>query len=196
MLNMAGALALTLLAGCDSGDDGKLTPDDLAGRYASGGCEDYPDGMGGHNYLTRDFTLTAKAWHLELAIYMDDACTTKLFSSVIDGPYTLGEPSARVEGATEGAFKFTTNKWTAHQGFMADTFTMSGCGAAPWVVGEAQDVTMTGCIGVAHPLADCPQEYDVVALSGDDLYFGERVTDMCSADGRPQALGAYPVVRL
>ena len=36
----------------------------------------------------------------------------------------------------------------------------------------------------------------MVVLSGDDLYFGERVTDTCSADGRPQALGAYSVVRM
>jgi hypothetical protein len=35
----------------------------------------------------------------------------------------------------------------------------------------------------------------VVALSGDDLFFGERITDMCKEEGRPQALGPYPVVR-
>jgi hypothetical protein len=56
-------------------------------------------------------------------------------------------------------------------------------------------VSTTGCIGVAHPVAECPIDHDVVALSGDDLFFGERITDMCKEEGRPQALGPYPVVR-
>lgn len=172
-----------------------LTPEELVGRYVSAGCEDYPDGKGGHTYLTRDFTLTTSTWHLELAIFMDAGCATPLFTSVIDGPYTLGAGSATVAGATEGEFAITSNVWTARQGFMADTFTMQGCGAAPWVVDEPQDVAGTGCIGVAHPIAECPREYDVVALLGDDLYFGERITDLCSEAGRPAALGAYPVVR-
>ena len=102
-----------------------------------------------------------------------------------------GAGSATVAGATEGEFAITSNVWTARQGFMADTFTMQGCGAAPWVVDEPQDVAGTGCIGVAHPIAECPREYDVVALLGDDLYFGERITDLCSKAGRPAALGAY-----
>lgn len=174
---------------------GALVAEDLAGRFVSGGCEDYPDGMGGHNYLTRDFTLTATTWHLGLTIFMDDACATPLFTAVVDGPYTLGAASATVAGATEGTFGFTTIVWTAHQEFMAETFNNSGCGAGGWVVGEAQDVTATGCIGVAHPVAECPEEYDVVALAGDDLFFGERVTDMCKLEGRPAALGAYPVSR-
>jgi len=172
-----------------------LTPEALAGHYVSAGCEDYPDGMGGHNYLTRDFTLTATTWHLELGIFMDAACTTPLFTSVIDGPYTLGDVSGAVAGATEGEFAFTTNVWTAKQDFMADTFTTQGCGADPWVVDEPQDVSQTGCIGVAHPISTCPREYDVVALTGDDLFFGERITDMCTVDGRPTALGPFPVVQ-
>jgi hypothetical protein len=172
-----------------------LTPDALAGHYVSAGCEAYPDGMGGTNYLTRDFTLTTTTWHLDLVIYMDMACTTALFSAAIDGPYTLGGAAA-VAGATAGEFAFTTNVWTAHQQFMADTFTMQGCGADPWMIEVPQDVTTTGCIGVAHPIADCPKEYDIVSLADEDLYFGERITDLCAPTGRPAALGTYPVVRM
>jgi hypothetical protein len=151
--------------------------------------------MGGTNYLTRGFTLTETTWHLDLGLFMDEACATPLFSAVIDGPYTLGGASAAVAGATAGEFAFTKIVWTAHQAFMADTFTQAGCGAAPWAVEVPQEVTQTGCIGVAHPVADCPQEYDIVALTGDDLFFGARVTDMCAPEGRPTALAPFPVVR-
>ena len=173
-----------------------LTPAQLVGSFASAGCEAYPNGMGGNNYLTRSFTLTEASWHLDLVLFADEACTSKLFTAVIDGPYALLGASATVAGATEGDFSFTTIVWTAHLPAMADTFTMSGCGSEPWEVEVPQDVTATGCIGVAHPIAECPTEHDVVALTGDDLYFGERITDMCSEAGRPAALGAYPVVRI
>ncbi len=178
-----------------TGGAAALTPADLVGNFKSAGCENYPNGMGGENYLTRDFTLTETNWHLELVLYGDAGCTAKLFSSVIDGPYTLLDLSATVAGATEGNFGAGTNVWTAHMQNMADTFTMAGCGAAPWEVEVPQDVAVTGCIGVAHPIAECPTEHDVVSLDGDDLYFGQRITDMCSEAGRPTALAAFPVVR-
>ena len=173
-----------------------LTPAELVGSFASAGCEAYPNGMGGNNYLTRAFTLTETSWHLDLVLFADEACTTKLFTAVIDGPYALLGASATVAGATEGDFSFTTIVWTAHLPAMADTFTMSGCGSEAWEVEVPQDVTATGCIGVAHPIAQCPTEHDVVALTGDELYFGERITDMCAEAGRPAALAAYSVVRI
>lgn len=178
-----------------TGGAAALTPADLVGNFKSAGCENYPNGMGGENYLTRDFTLTETTWHLELVLYGDPGCTAKLFSSVIDGPYTLLGLSATVAGATEGNFGAGTNVWTAHMQNMVDTFTMAGCGAAPWELEVPQDVAVTGCIGVAHPIAECPTDHDVVSLAGDDLYFGQRITDMCSEAGRPTALAAFPVVR-
>ena len=56
-------------------------------------------------------------------------------------------------------------------------------------------MTATGCIGVAHKTSECPAEYDIVSVDGDDLYFGQRVTDMCKEDGRPTALVEYPVIK-
>lgn len=179
-----------------TGEAPALTPAELVGSFASAGCESYPNGMGGDNYLTRAFTLTETSWHLELVLFADEACATKLFTAVIDGPYALLGASDVVADATVGDFSFTTIVWTAHLPAMADTFTMSGCGAEPWEVEVPQDVSETGCIGVAHPISMCPTEHDVVSLAGDDLYFGERVTDMCTEAGRPGALGAYPVVRM
>lgn len=210
-LALALALSGSLLAGCTSDPDetggpgtttgtddtsapAALTGKDLAGHWVSEGCESYPDGQGGENHLTRDFTLTEKGWDLTFTLFGDAACSYPLFSARIQGPYSLGELSAKVDGATEGTFGFESNEWTALDQGMADLFTQSGCGAGAWEVGTPQDVTGTGCIGVAHPVSECPEEYDVVAIEGDALYFGERVTDMCKVEGRPAALNQYAVV--
>ena len=171
-----------------------LTGADLVGEWASTGCEAYDDGNGGQNYLTRAFALTETRWALELTLFGDPDCTYGLFTSSIEGPYTLGE-AATVEGATNGDFGFATNVWTPLVEDLATVFEEAGCGSGEWEVGVGQDVTATGCIGVAHPLSECPVEYDIVKLDGDDLYFGARVTDMCVESGRPAALAAYPVSR-
>jgi hypothetical protein len=181
--------------GTDTEAEALLTAADLVGDWASAGCESYPDGMGGENHLTRSFSLDEQSWRLDLALFGDPDCSFPLFSVAIDGPYTLGEASPVVEGATEGDFGFAKIVWTAEFEDLAELFTANGCGTEPWVVGEPQDVSDTGCIGVAHPIASCPTDHDIVALDGDALYFGERITDMCAPEGRPAALNAYSVVR-
>lgn len=178
-----------------TGGAGPLTPAELVGQWVSGACEAYPNGMGGENYLTRDFTLTESTWSLLLTIFADAGCTTPFFVVEIDGPYTLGAASAAVPGATEGDFGFASIVWTAKLQQAADLFTMSGCGAEPWAVDVPQDVGGTGCIGIAHPIAECPTDHDIVAIDGDQLFFGERVTDMCKPEGRPTALNTYPVIK-
>jgi hypothetical protein len=172
-----------------------LTPADLTGSWSSSECEAYPDGMGGTNYLKRDFTFSGTTWTLDLDLFGDDACTFPLFSVAIEGPFTLGELSTVVAGATEGEFGLVENIWTALDQGLADTFTGAGCGSAPWEVGVPQDVSMTGCIGVAEPVSECPEEYDVVSIQGDQLFFGARVTDLCTEAGRPTMLGPFGLTK-
>ena len=171
-----------------------LTGTELAGQWSSTVCEAYDDGNGGTNHLTRSFSLTAERWSLDLTISGDADCTYGLFNVAIEGPYTLGG-EAVVADATNGDFAFASNAWTALTEDMAAVFDQSACGAGGWEVGVPQDVTETGCIGVAHPVAECPVEYDIVAIDGADLYFGARVTDMCVEEGRPTALAPYAVTR-
>lgn len=191
----AGCGSDTTGAGAGAPQASPLTGKELAGHWVSKGCESYPDGKGGNNYLTRDFTLTADTWDLSLTIFGDPECKAALFSSKIHGPYTLGELSSKVDGATEGQFGITENLWTAHVQAMADTFAASGCGTGTWEIEKAQDVAATGCIGVAHETSKCPEEHDIVAVDGDALYFGQRVTDMCTEEGRPTARAPYAVYK-
>lgn len=172
-----------------------LTPRDLKGTWSSAACEAYPDGNGGMSYLTRSFTFDGSAWSLALAVFGDDVCRVPLFTADIEGSYAIGAVSAIVPAAHEADFGFDTNVWTAANEQMAGVFDGAGCGSAPWEVGVPQSVADTGCIGVAHAIADCPTEFDLLSLDGDDLYFGARVTDLCTETGRPTMLGPFPVTK-
>jgi len=95
-------------------------------------------------------------------------------------------------GATEGTFHLDHNEWTLHAADMQDVLNQNGCGVDGWEVGMTQDVSETGCIGVAKTKNACAAEYDVVALEGDHLFFGKRVRDMCTPDGLPSTLNCFP----
>jgi sugar lactone lactonase YvrE len=169
--------------------------DALVGTWASPGCEAYPDGNGGMNYLDRQFALTAETWSLYGTIYGDPTCGFALFSFSIDGPYEITGGSAEHEGVAEATFHITRNDWVAHAQPLADTFDMAGCGAEPWAVGVPQSVLETGCIGVAKPEAECPGgELDLLQLDGDALYFGERSVDLCAT--RAPRPNGYAVTRV
>ena len=60
-------------------------------------------------------------------------------------------------------------------------------------MGVGQDVTETGCIGVAHPIVGCPVEYDLVQIDGADLYSGVGAPTCARSPAAP--LAAYPVSR-
>ena len=191
-------LCLLFAAGCTGGEEPvdtdmplEPTPEMLAGRWVSDGCEAYPNGDGNDSYLTRDFVLTTTEWHLDLVIHGNADCSFPLFRAEIDGTYTLGEAS-EVPDAREGQFHIDQNFWTAEIQDMADLFTDSACGGAPWTVGESQDVAITGCIGLAHAASECPDgEHDLVSVQPEGLYFGERSVNLC--EERPAALGPFPL---
>ncbi len=182
--------------GCnDEPEPGTSLESALVGQWRSAECESYPDGMGGENHLLRSFELDGETWHLDLDLFADAGCSTPLFSVEIDGTYALLDPSEEVVEATEANFSYDSIVWTAHLDDMAEVFTGAGCGDGPWSVGVPQDVSDSGCIGFAHPVNECPTDHDIVSVEGDELFFGQRVTNMCEVEGRPTALNAYPVVR-
>jgi hypothetical protein len=172
-----------------------VKPADLSGRWDSPTCEALPNGDGTNSYIQRHFQLTEADWTLNMTAFGDAQCQVKLFSARVRGPYTLVQDSQKVEGATEGDFRFNERFMTAHVQDLAGAFNASKCGAGDWTVGVEQAVP-NACL-FFQPLASCGADHDVVKVDGDKLFFGQRPADndMCSPDKRPQALGTLPVVK-
>lgn len=161
-------------------------------------CESVPNGQGGTMNFTRAFKNTAKTWSIDFTVYGDAACTQKFFSADISGPYKLGQPSDKVEGATEGEFLITSRKVTP-QNEGAVQMLSKACGGTDWAVGKAKDLTKDGCPALGmHPTATCKGENDVVKVDGKNLFFGQRPADgnLCTPEKRPTALGQTPVTKV
>ena len=88
-----------------------ITNNDLMGTWGSGGCEGYPDGNGGMNYLDRQFTFMDNQWKLFGTVYTDASCTQPQFSFNIHGEYTLLDAHASIDRTLNANFTFTENLW-------------------------------------------------------------------------------------
>ncbi|WP_164008721.1 hypothetical protein [Pyxidicoccus trucidator] len=197
-MNATTRLALTLAALSAAACGGAKTavkPQDLAGRWDSPTCEASPNGDGSTSYVQRHFQLTESAWTLELDVFGDAQCQTKLFTARLLGPYTLERDSEKVAGATEGNFSFGERYLTAHIQPLADAFAQSGCGTGTWTVGAEQSVP-AACLSF-KALAGCSTDHDLVKVDGNQLFFGQRPADndMCAPDKRPLALAPLPVIK-
>ena len=169
---------------------------ELQGQWSSAGCED----VGGGFFLIRRFTFEDTHWQVDVSIYHDAACTAPAFDHTEGGEVDVLGESTLVAGAYEANFGEATKTLTmrdpAIAGFV-NSQPAGACGSAPWVVGETQDVSATGCQTFGQrSIAECPREYDLVDVMGDALYFGDRTppNDLCSA--RPQMLTTAAVVRM
>ena len=167
---------------------------DIMGTWASL-CEAYPNGDGGMSYIDRQFTLSEDRWAIFGTVYGDENCAYALFSFFVEGEYNIEGVSETVEGASEAFFGIDRHEFIAFDQTMVETFNEAGCGEGNWMVGVAQSVRETGCIGVAPAAADCAGENDLLKLDEDGLlYFGERSVDLCNE--RAPAINAYPLFLL
>lgn len=177
-----------VLAGC-GGPQSAARPDaptdpSLVGRWRSG-CVD--PGTGQAIRLT--FDITSTTWALDYESFGDAACAQPLLVVDITGAYQLTVPSAVVPGASEARFGFATKTVTPlAEGALG--FLTQACGRSDFQVGVASDIA-AGCAGLgAYPIAQCPDDYDLVRRDGTGLQFGARPTDnnMCTPDRRPTQL--------
>ena len=171
-----------------------VSANELTGTWGSG-CEGYPDGNGGMNYLDRQFTFMDNEWKLFGTVYGDSSCSQPQFSFNIHGEYTLLDAHASIDRALNANFTFTENLWTVYdEGFAAflndSDLNPSACGTEEWQVGVPQSVNETGCLGIAHPVSECPDgELDLVRFNNGMLYLGDRSSNLC--ENRASALGTY-----
>lgn len=162
----------------------------LSGRWVSNTCEPAGPGL----YVKRDFTLTDGTWKLVVTLYTDAPCSTKFAGIDVDGPYEVKQASAAVPGATDVDYKVVGHHVTAYSDAALQALNQSSCGPAPRALNQALDVTQTGCAAFGVPsVAQCPFEMDLNKIDGNNLFFGDRTSDLCKA--RPAKLGQYPVSR-
>jgi hypothetical protein len=170
------------------------TAPELAGRYGSP-CLPSPQADGSTQYNRLDFVLGEADWAVDFVVHADAACSTRLVTVHIDGPYELGSAREDLPGVHEGRFGFAHKTITPHVQPLADALSSMGCGAAPWGVDQTEDVLEGGCPAFGqYPLARCSADHDLVKLEGGRLQFGARPADndMCTPEKRPAALN--PVV--
>jgi hypothetical protein len=190
--SLAALLALTAACGAPQTTTPSTPRVDLTGRWSSA-C--IPNGSGQHIQLR--FDMTRADWSLDYVTYADAACTAPFVTAHIEGPYEVAEPSV-VAGASNGTFRFTRKTLRAH-GAAAAGFLSSaqGCGRA--IAADVDvDITAEGCAGLGQrPVSACGQDFDLVAVEGDSLRFGQRPgdNDMCTPARRPSALSPLAMQR-
>lgn len=145
-------------------------------------------------YGTRSFTLQDNRWEIDFTGYGDKEQKYPLFRFHGEGPYTIGQASAKVSGAYDATFAFDKKEVTllAQDPKVAQQLGFASCGLT---VGQPKDVSDSGCSFVPSITA-CGQEYDIVRQEGDTLYLGARPADnnLCTIDQRPATVG-YPLVK-
>lgn len=169
------------------------TMPDLRGEWASAGCEETVSADGA-SYVKRSYVFTEGRWRLELRFHADAACAKELFSLDVEGPYALGPKLMNPRTAVESRFGIERMRLTPHDVEAAIAFGKAFCGSEPWVVGQGQDISRRGCLGIPS-IEECPTEYDIIAVRRDALWHGDRSQGLCDPSRLPSSYGPYPVKR-
>ncbi len=143
------------------------------------------------------FAIFDREWGIAFTQYVDDACQTPAMTAVLRGAYEPTAASRSVPGAFEVTFRFLRKTIVAHDAALVERLNSGVCGDRQWKAGVEQDVTASGCLGIAS-ISACPQEYDLVRIVDDRLFLGERPRpgeDICAESRRPQRLRSEPLRR-
>lgn len=150
-------------------------PEAVVGTWISEACEPSQG-----EFIFRQLTLTDTRWQVFGTVFDDSGCTVTMFSFDLQGRWAITDGSHLGADVAEATFVLESSVWTVHQDIYAMAFTINACGSEPWQVGVPQDISETGCIGFAYPVAGCPDgEMDLLRLSEDRLYVGDRGVDLC-----------------
>ncbi len=121
--------------------------------------------------------------------------TLRTFQFRTGGGYAVTGSSTAVPGAFEATFDEDWKHLTLLTAIpeVIAGMGMAECGLRPNL---ETDISATGC-ATWKPVAECGQDYDLLALDGTGLRFGRRPVDndMCSPDNRPSELLPAVVLR-
>jgi Adenomatosis polyposis coli down-regulated 1 len=180
------AILILILAAC--------SPEriDIQGNWTSEKLEP----LGNGTFGKREFSIQDANWEVKFTLYLDSAAKLPVFTFRGAGAYTLGNPSAKVNGATEGVFNFSSKYVTLHSSdtTLIKNFGFTSCGLT---TSQEKEITEDGC-SFLESKSTCPQEYDIVALNAGKLFLGKRPEagkNLCTEGNRPTDLGV-PLVKL
>jgi hypothetical protein len=143
------------------------------------------------------FAFVDREWAIAFTQYADGACQVRVLTATLRGTYEATGPSRRVPGAVEATFRFARKALAVYDPLLLDRLNAGACGRRRWSLGVEQDITAAGCLAI-ESVAACTQEYDLVHVDGDRLYFGERPppgTNICAEGRRPTRLRTEPLRR-
>ncbi|MEM7440085.1 MAG: hypothetical protein AAF393_10830 [Pseudomonadota bacterium] len=191
---IAALLSLPFAANAQS-----TTEAGLDGSFASIACEVRPqpnqDGTMGEWWLTRKITIADNRIEAEFVTYAGPGCDFALQELHFAGSVKIVGESAVMAGAV--AADLTIDDYVRikplAQGFadFLNSAPEGACLSAEWAIGNARDILADGCLVLGVQPNTPTIEHEVLAVSGDTIYFGARPTDgsfITSPDKRPKAL--------
>lgn len=144
----------------------------------------------------RVFHFGHSTWKVEVTFYGGAACVGPLFGIGVEGSYITQAAPDAAAAVLFGTFYYAQKTAWALSTEGAKRLAVSHCGAREWQAGMTQDIASTGCLAFAPISPACLQEFDLVAINGEELRFGVRRPEMCREDGRPMSLSPFPLVRI
>ena len=172
---------------------------DLNGKWESISCEVRPqigqDRKISEWWLTRKIEMKDGRIAADFVTYSGPGCDFALQTLSFAGSVTKVGDSSVIENAVDADLmideyvRFTPQA----DGFaqFLNSAPKGTCGEKEWKVGETQNILETGCSVLGLKPNDPTQEFEVLAIDGDQLYFGARPVDgtfITSAEKRPKAL--------
>jgi hypothetical protein len=169
-----------------------VTPAALAGTWKGQQCE-----SASYSKISRQraFVFTDTTWKIVVQVYGDKACTpeAQLLTADFGGDYTLTENSAAVPGAREARFGFGHKLVTPTAAGL--DFLTPRCPQYDWKPDVARDIGEAGCADLWGPIASCPVEYDLVAITEGMLHLGDRSHTLCTPETRATKLHAIGFIK-
>lgn len=183
----------TLTFGCSSTSSGGDAPakPSIAGTWRTD-CQ-ASTSNGQTSYLTYEISDRTSPPRFTVTAFGDAACTAPLFATGNASVRTVGA-SVAAPGAYELDIAFQKLFVTPLASGAIPILAGAGCGT-DLAVGVEKDISATGCL-FFKPIANCAGDYDIVKVSGDDLFNGVRGGDQCVPAGRPKELNAFSFHRV
>ena len=167
---------------------------DIRGRWIGQPCEEVRS-QDGLSRVKRSLRVEEDEWNLVIDFFGDEACTDGIFRFDVSGPYDLGPKSMEVRGATTARFDLGKMLLTPLSTDAVAAFDGARCAAGGWKIGEAQEVTEFGCLGLVPTRSSCPVEYDIVKIEDDALHLRDRSRGLCATERYPTRFAPAPLRR-